>query len=110
MFPFNHIKNDDEFVNTIYCYGHLPINSIILASLNEIVYNPFVYDRKRAIINNKDIDPDCNYFNTQVVHDCTYLLADEFNEIIDKHWKPSAQLGRLILAHAYELSKSSMQL
>ena len=55
IFPFNNIENDQEFMNTIYCYGNLSIKSSMIESLNKIVYNPFAYERKRAILNNRDI-------------------------------------------------------
>ena len=62
LFPFNGIENDVEFVHTIYCYGHLPISVDILDSLKNTFYNPFVCERKRAVVNNRDIDSDINYF------------------------------------------------
>ena len=65
---------NDEFINTVYCFGSLSINAVELNSLNKLVYNPFVCDRKRAILNNRDIDPDINYFNsTETAANCTYF-------------------------------------
>ena len=99
IFPFNQISNDEEFRNTIYCYGNISIDSDTLNSLNNIVYNPFACERKRAVLNNLDIDPDINYFNTQAHNECTYHLTEEFNEIIDTHWKPNCHTGRFSLMH-----------
>ena len=92
--------NDDEFLNTVYCFGNLSIDVDVMNSLNKIIYNPFVSDRKRAILNNLDIDPDVNYFNTEVVNNCTYFLTDEFNETVNTHWRLNT--GK-VFAHAYKL-------
>ena len=102
LFPFNGIENDEEFVNTIYCYGHLPISVDVLNSLGNTFFNPFVCERKRAVVNNRDIDPDINYFNTEVTNNCTYYLTEEFNDIVRTQWKPSVQLG-YVFNYAYEL-------
>ena len=64
-----------------------------------MLYNPFVYERKRAILNNRDIDPDISYFNTELTNNCTYLLVDEFNDILDKRCMPTEKLGRFSLVH-----------
>ena len=99
IFPFNNIENDQEFMNTIYCYGNLSIKSSMIESLNKIVYNPFACERKRAILNNRDIDPDISYFNTEISNNCTYYLTDEFNDLVNQNWKPSTHLERFSLMH-----------
>ena len=82
LFPFNGIVDDNEFINTVVYYSQLSMNLSTLEYLNKCVYNPFSYDRKRALLNNKDIDPDLNYFNTEIENNkCTYYLVEEFNNI-----------------------------
>ena len=98
IFPFNGIANEDEFMYTVYCYGHMSASSDVMDRLNQIVYNPFVYDRKRTVLNNVDIDPDMNYFNTEINNNCTYFLPDEFNDIIRARRRPNTQ-GRFSLMH-----------
>ena len=82
LFPFNGIDDDNEFINTVVYYSKLSMNLSTLEYLNKCVYNPFSYDRKRALLNNKDIDPDLNYFYTEIENNkCTYYLVEEFNNI-----------------------------
>ena len=57
IFPFNNIIHDEEFFNTVYFYGNLSVMADIIDSVNSMLYNPFAYDRKRAVLNNNDIDP-----------------------------------------------------
>ena len=56
-------------------------------------------ERKRAVVNNRDIDPDINYFNTEVTNNCIYYLTEEFNDIVRTHWKPSVQMGMFSIMH-----------
>ena len=47
------------------------------------MYNPFVCDRKRAVLNNLDIDPDINYFNSvSADNNCTYFLPSELKNVL----------------------------
>ena len=45
-----------------------------------------------------DIDPDMNYFNTEINNNCTYFLPDEFNDIDRARRRPYTQ-GRFSLMH-----------
>ena len=84
LFPFNNIRDDNVFINAVHYYSNLSMDSSTLEFLNKCIYNPFMYDRKRALLNNRDIDPDTNFFNTEMAcNNCTYYLADEFNRIVD---------------------------
>ena len=99
IFPFNGIVNDEEFKSTVFWYGCLSIDTAILDSLNKMVYNPFTCERKRAITNNLDIDPDISYFNSETQNSCTYFLPDEFNSIVNTHWENINKMGRFSLMH-----------
>ena len=46
-----------------------------------------------------DSHTDINFFNTQNTNDCVYLLSDEFNDIINVHYKPLARKGMFSLMH-----------
>ena len=64
-----------------------------------MLYNPSVYDRKRAVLNNNAIDPEINYFSTEIENNCTYYLTDEFIDVVDIHSDWKVQENMFSLTH-----------
>ena len=99
IFPFNAVVNNEEFCNLILC-SHLAIKTSDIESLNSLAYNPFIYDRKRVLLNNVDIDPDLNYFNSEVsTSNCTYFLPEELKSVLMSYNSRACNLDKLSIMH-----------
>ena len=76
IFPFNHMENNDEFINE--CHWRLETG----CKTSQLIYNP--YDSNRSNFHAfSDFDPDLNFYNEQNLFTgylCKYVLEDQFNE------------------------------
>lgn len=75
LFPFNHIESASDFRSAFL--AHLIPTSIPHDRLDGLIFNPFVYDEGRVLLNDANIDPDNNFFNNTPLRDSTYLSIDE---------------------------------
>ena len=60
--PFNHITNDDEFVNAISENWNI-YSKFSVKELEDRIFNPFEINDDNIALPTYDIDPDINYFN-----------------------------------------------
>ena len=96
VFPYNHIENDDEFLNTIAKHlWHSDSAEINLTHFSDKVFNPFDLNDSYSANPLDDNDPDLNFYNEIHFHcasKCTYLTESKFKEYlssnIDKHSLP----------------------
>ena len=93
VFPYNHIENNDEFLNTIA--KHLWHSGINLTHFSDKVFNPFDLNDSYPANPLDHNDPDLNFYNEIHFHcasKCTYLTESKFKEYlsskIDNHYLP----------------------
>ena len=81
VFPFNHIDDDDRFLDSLAEFQTIPI-PVSFASLNDKVFNPFESNDDPRILPLVDIDPDLNFYNTiaDISTSCDYHFSDTFNK------------------------------
>jgi hypothetical protein len=77
LFPFNHIDDDEEFINTLhsFCREFPSFNGFVPSKQQFSILN------NMDIINNNDIDPDKNIYNTMDIAS-KYYLPSELNDTI----------------------------
>ena len=56
IIPFNNIASDAEFILNA-------TGSNALHYKESLIFNSFPYDENKFLLNNKDLDPDINYWN-----------------------------------------------
>ena len=78
IIPFNNIASDAEFI--LYVTG-----SIALHHEESFIFNPFPYDENKYLINDKDLDPDINYWNNITLPDCNYVSSSDLNALCSEH-------------------------
>ena len=75
IFPFNSIVNDVEFVLST-------TNSIItITNTDTNSFNPFCVDDSKFLVNDMDLDSDCNYCNDLSLPDSRYVISTDLNEL-----------------------------
>ena len=110
VFPFHDYSDEDEFLSELYIFfKSMPY---VIHKINlETVFNPLDCDDNNMPLS--DCDPDLNYYSDfaqNIFQDCLYYGTDEFNEMYDSFFTPSASIFavghinlRSIPAHLAEL-------
>ena len=52
---------------------------------NLLTFNPFPYDENKFLLNDKDLDPDINYWNNITLSDCNYVISSDLNALCSEH-------------------------
>ena len=78
IIPFNNIASDGEFIRNA-------TGSIALHHKESLMFNPFPYDENKFLLNDKDIDPDINYWNNITLLDCNYVTSSDLNALCSEH-------------------------
>ena len=94
IFPFNHVKDDDEFIKTLlYFFQDFPIfDRLLLNDKHFSILNDI------TLTNNKDIDPDFNVFNALDVG-CKYYLPHELNSELRQQSNRLAFVNEISVLH-----------
>ena len=76
--PFNNIASDAEFILNA-------TGSIALHHEESFIFNPFPNDENKFILNDKDLDPDINYWNNITLPDCNYVTSSDLNALCSEY-------------------------
>ena len=80
-FPFNHIDNDDDFIDALSELWFLNKNFSI-HSLKQKIFNPFEFNEGKSGLPIDDVDPDLQFFNDCAMNNAScnsdYYFIDDF--------------------------------
>ena len=82
-FPFNHIEDQAEFLDTLFSLNYSRTD---LCYLSDKIFNPIdINENFNEMLN--DVDPDVNYYNgfQQSIDKCKYYIEDIFNDEVGKN-------------------------
>ena len=91
IFPFNHIKSDNELTVTLYQFmGYALIPGAEFQPPDQMIFDPFdIYELEDQIIEyHGELDPDSNYFNQfshRLYNSSNYYVEDSFNKYIKRN-------------------------
>jgi hypothetical protein len=77
-FPFNHIASDAEFIlsTTNSTFGNVDFDSA-----GSLVFSPFSTDDNKFLLNEMDLDPDINYYNSLSLPNSSYVTSLDLNNL-----------------------------
>ena len=86
-FPFNHILDNNYFLETLSENWLNTQHAISYSKLEQYIFNPFQWNDENPNLPNFDTDPDIQFFNEMTCLTsntrCNYYLEDSFNQMVD---------------------------